>query len=167
MKSGKSYYDYMDEIKDIELLEGLFVYGYFTKQLPPIFQSESFYELYKPNLLENGQLEESYIKGYGRKTRPVIYEIMRNINIPRIINIPNPFAYYNQCLCLAVNWENIKTHFYINTSDNKYKVSLNYLKKSNYTKKLLDAEPYIEKKFNIGQNYFKKKIILKKSMIIS
>ena len=36
---------------------------------------------------------------------------MRNINIPRPMAIPEPFAYSNQAKCLSENWTKLQQHF--------------------------------------------------------
>lgn len=44
---NKSYADFMDELSDDELYEGLLAYGFFAEKLPPIFTSVHFYDYCK------------------------------------------------------------------------------------------------------------------------
>ena len=43
----KSYMDYMNEITDEMLFEGLLSYGLFSDNLPPVFTAAEFFEFYK------------------------------------------------------------------------------------------------------------------------
>lgn len=147
MSESKSYYEHMKGISKDDLMEGLFLNGFFAEQLPPIFQVQEFYNLYKSDYDES---ENNYITTHNIPSKNIIFETMRNINIPRVINIPNPFGYFNQCLCLRESWDYIKNHFQINTLRNDFKISLNHLRKSENTKKLINAKTYIYKDSETG-----------------
>ena len=54
---------------------------------------------------------------------------MRNINIPRPLAIPEPFAYSDQCKSLSDNWTLIKNHFQIKTDGDEFKISRIHLRK--------------------------------------
>jgi type I restriction enzyme S subunit len=77
-ESMKKYYNYMDEISDNELLEGLIGYGMFCDKLPPIFTSENFFYFLKNNYFDLGNnmcFNTKDGKDYVR------YENIRNIHI--------------------------------------------------------------------------------------
>ena len=85
--SSKTYYECLDEITDDDLFEGLLGYGLFADKIPNFLSSKDFFEFCKNKNLQFKQKEFLYIK----------YENMRNINVPRLLAIPNPFAYDKQC----------------------------------------------------------------------
>lgn len=127
----KSYYECMMDIKEDELFEGLLGYGLFAEKLPPIFQSNDFFQYcikYKDSL----NINHSYRSDYMR------FEIIRNNNIPRLLGIPDPFAYYNQCLCLKNNWTLLQQYFYgITRENNEFtNISRVHICKKKNTKKL-------------------------------
>lgn len=117
----KSYYDFMNEFDQDDILEGLINYGLFSDKLPPIFDGQSFYEYCKNNtpLFANTSKESNYIK----------YETMRNINLPRHLGIPNPMNYYKLCSFISSNWDSIKEHFKKQTQNQKQKVSRIHIRK--------------------------------------
>ena len=86
VKIPNKYAELTKEINSDEILEGFLGFGLFADKIPNFLTSESFYKWYlinaKPQFENKG-------KDYVR------YENMRNINIPRILAIPNPFAYAN------------------------------------------------------------------------
>ncbi|WP_139451639.1 RNA-directed DNA polymerase [Campylobacter armoricus] len=142
----KTYYECLNELSEEELYEGLLGYGMFPDRIPNFLTSEYFFNFCKSNKPIFEQKEYRYIK----------YENMRNINIPRILSIPHPFAYYGQCCTLKENWEELKRYFYEKTKSNKYKISRIHIRKL-YDKKLIDNKYYdvkIEKIFNMNfKNY--------------
>lgn len=88
---------------------------------------------------------------------------MRNINIPRPLAIPNPFAYQLQCEMLKENWSNIQTHFNKMTDACRYKVSRIHIRKMhdcpalfqmNYDNWRVDGDP--ETDLSIGKRYMVK-----------
>lgn len=60
----------------------------------------------------------------------VRYESMRNVNIPRLLSIPNPFAYANLCNCISCNWSNLQSFFKGLLTAQTYKVSNVHLQKN-------------------------------------
>lgn len=86
----KKYIDFMDEISDDALYEGLLAYGFFAEKLPPVFTAVPFFEYCKG-------LETSFSQGWNEY---ISFRVMRNIGTPRIMGIPNPFKY--QLLCLEL-----------------------------------------------------------------
>lgn len=124
----KSYSEYMEEISSDKLYEGLLGYGLFSEKLPPIFTSESFFGYCKNNNIVFSKGEHDYIS----------WESMRNINIPRLLSIPNPMAYQKLCKCLSDNWENLKKHFQRQTADNDYKISRIHIRKKKNNKSLFE-----------------------------
>ena len=116
----RSYVEYINEITKEELHEGLLGYGLFADKLPNIFSSEVFYNYCKnsgfPNFEKKGH---DYIR----------YETTRNTNIPRLISIPNPFAYSNLCKHISEYWEELKNAYTEATSNQKYKISQIHIQK--------------------------------------
>ncbi|EOD7281747.1 hypothetical protein ACLK82_001399 [Campylobacter coli] len=98
----KTYYECLKELSKEELYEGLLGYGMFADRIPNFLTSEYFFEFCKSNKPSFEQKEYRYIK----------YESMRNINVPRVLSIPNPFAYYKQCKILKEYWKKLQRYFY-------------------------------------------------------
>lgn len=151
--SSKTYYECLDEITDDDLFEGLLGYGLFADKIPNFLSSKDFFEFCKNKNPQFKQKEFLYIK----------YENMRNINVPRLLAIPNPFAYYKQCKILQDYWKNIKNHFKDKTANNEYKVSRIHIRKRLNTKSIFemnyktykkDGNP--EQKIIIGKKYLVK-----------
>lgn len=153
----KKYYNYMNEISNSELLEGLIAYGMFCDKLPPIFTSKNFFYFLKNNYFDSKKdmpFETKRGKDYVR------YENIRNINIPRQLAIPNPFVYAKLVKRLDENWEELKNYFKEITKDHEYKISRIHIRKMvgkkhlfemNYNNFFKDKEPrlnlMVEKKF--------------------
>lgn len=70
----KKYSDFMDEITEDELYEGLLGYGMFANRLPPVFTSVPFFNYCQAN---NPTYSDKDWHDY------VYYSSMRNVNIPR------------------------------------------------------------------------------------
>ena len=66
----KSYCDFIDEISEDELYEGLLSYGFFTDKHPPVFRADSFYDYYK-----NSNLVFNSDSLYGSSHKAVIRNI--------------------------------------------------------------------------------------------
>lgn len=129
----KSYFKCMEEINDKEIYNRLLAYGLFSERLPPIFSSENFKEhcdTLNDNINSKNFLKEEY--GY------VVFDIIRNTNVPRTLGIPNPIGYYKLCKILEKNWEKIQKHFKNNTSNEKYKVSRIHIRKIRGNKALFE-----------------------------
>ena len=123
---GKSYLEYMEEISADELYEGLLAYGLFSEKLPPVFTAENFCQ-YSLNARQP----------FPRDKHGFIYfDSMRDINIPRVLGIPNPMAYQRLCSCLKDNWSLIKEHFRLQTSGDKHKISRIHIRKRWGTKSI-------------------------------
>lgn len=123
----KSYIQNLEEISKEELLEGLIGYGLFADKLPPFLTSKKFYDFC---ILQKESFFEKKAKRYTQ------YESMRNINIPRVLAIPNPIAYRNLCNILSENWSDILEHFRVKTANHKYKVSRIHVRKINNSSKI-------------------------------
>ena len=106
---SKTYSEYMDEISEDKLYSKLLTYGFFSEKLPPIFDSSSFAR-YCIKRKDSYSSKEYY--DYIR------YDTIRNINTPRQIGIPVPFAYDNLCRVIRDNWEK-KDNIFINVQINK------------------------------------------------
>jgi hypothetical protein len=61
---------------------------------------------------------------------------MRNINIPRVLSIPHPIAYSNQCEVLRKKWFKLRKYFKEKTKDNSYKVSRIHIRKIDNSSKV-------------------------------
>ncbi|MBQ4420943.1 MAG: RNA-directed DNA polymerase [Bacteroidales bacterium] len=123
---NRTYISFLNEITEGEIFEGLLGYGLFSDALPPVFTSESFMLYCKKkqdSFSDNGC---DYIK----------YETIRNISIPRIISIPNPFAYSNLCNHIQKYWTKMKNKFQENTYGQKYKISQIHIRKMKNSKAL-------------------------------
>jgi hypothetical protein len=110
----------MNGISSDELLKGLLAHGLFAEKIPDFLSSESFYNYFisqkKTTFKKEGH---DYIR----------YESMRNVNIPRILSIPNPFAYANLCHYLSQKWESIQMFLSTQTESQEYKVSRIHIRK--------------------------------------
>ena len=101
----KKYTDFMDEISSDELYEGFLAYGFFAEKLPPVFTSIPFFNYCNT-------ISEPFEAGWNEY---IIFRVMRNISIPRLMGIPNPFKYQRACSELRDNWDKIRTHFHLQT----------------------------------------------------
>ena len=118
--SKKSYLEQMKSITAENLFDGFLGHGLFAERMPPFLTSELFLDFVKtasPKIFENKD------KGF------IQYENIRNINIPRLLAIPEPMAYRNLCKCLSDNWANLIGHFEKYTLNHEYKVSRIHIRK--------------------------------------
>lgn len=92
----KKYTDFMDEISSDELYEGLLAYGLFAEKLPPVFTSVPFFNYCKTRS-EEFKLNMCW-------NEYITFRVMRNISIPRLMGIPNPFRYQMLCAELKNDW---------------------------------------------------------------
>nr|WP_308641986.1 RNA-directed DNA polymerase [Paenibacillus nuruki] len=122
----KKYSDFMNELNNEDIFEGLLGYGLFSEKLPPIFDSVPFYK-YCKNF--NPKFENT-----PRETNFIRYENMRNINIPRSIGIPNPMNYYQLCFFIKNHWDKLKDFFEKQTQNQTIKVSRLHIRKMRDTK---------------------------------
>ena len=129
----KSYYQHYHSLSPQEVYEGLLSYGMFSDNLPSFLQSADFFAWCKE------QKDSTFQK---KETTPVYYESIRNVNIPRLITIPNPIAYRNLCLNLKNNWDDILLHFQTYTDNQDWKVSRIHIRKTKENKKILVLGKY-------------------------
>lgn len=122
----RRYYDYTDEISPDELYDGLVGFGLFAEKIPNFLTSEPFLIFSKTLPLPTNGKAKDYIR----------YSSMRNINVPRPMAIPEPFAHANQCRSLADNWNHLSAHFRDNTFSDGFKISRIHLRK-------LKDKPYL------------------------
>jgi len=99
----KSYSTLLQEIDKNELFDGLLGYGLFAEKIPPFLTAVNFLVFCKTP--STGFTFDETPKKY------IHYESMRNINIPRVLAIPNPIAYHNQCKVLSDNWNKLIEYF--------------------------------------------------------
>jgi hypothetical protein len=116
----KTYIEYLSEISEDEVLKGLLAYGLFADKIPPVLSSESFYNYF---VKKGKPMFEKQGKDYVR------YESMRNVNIPRLLSVPNPFVYANLCNCISCNWNNLQSFFNELLATQTHKVSRIHLRK--------------------------------------
>lgn len=152
VKIPNKYAELTKEINSDEILEGFLGFGLFADKIPDFLTSESFYKWY---LINTKPQFENKGKDYVR------YENMRNINIPRILAIPNPFAYANLCNEIALNWKEIKNQLTENVKNQRFKISRIHIRKlkdkkhlfeMNYKNIVKDGNP--EQKILIGKKFF-------------
>lgn len=124
---AKTYYNYIEDISDDEAYEGFLGHGLFSEKIPPFFSSHDFFQYCLNNNFSNKQISQ-YIH----------YENIRNINLPRVIGIPNPFSYNNLCKSIKENWTYIQKHFKDMTLNNSHKVSRIHIRKIKNTKSLFE-----------------------------
>ena len=117
---GKKYIEFIDEISQDELYEGLLGYGFWPDKLPPIFTSIQFLDYCKTRSNPFNAEWSEYIT----------FRVTRNIGIPRIMGVPNPFQYERMCAELRDDWENLKLHFREQTENQNYRVSRIHIRKN-------------------------------------
>ena len=122
----KKYTEFMDEISAEELYEGLLAYGFFAEKIPPVFTAEPFYN-YCKNL--------SFTAGWNEY---ITFRAMRNISIPRLMGIPNPFKYQRLCAELMKDWDKIRAHFHEQTDSQSYRVSRIHVRKEYGEKRIFE-----------------------------
>ena len=115
----KKYIEYKNEISDSDLYEGLVGYGLFAEKIPNFLTSVEFLAFTKTLKFPISIKPKDYIR----------YSSMRNINIPRPMAIPEPFAYSNQANCLADNWTKLQSYFKDKTINDSFKISRIHLRK--------------------------------------
>lgn len=140
---NKKYSDFMDEISSDELYEGLLAHGFFAEKLPPVFTAEPFFNYCKT-------ASQNFI---SRWREYITFRAMRNVNIPRIMGIPNPFQYQILCAHLRDNWDKIQEHFHTQTDGQSYRISRIHLRKTirgnqlfemNYKNWRVDGNPELD-----------------------
>ena len=117
----KKYTDFMDEISSDELYEGLLAYGLFAEKLPPVFTSVPFFNYCKT------RSEEFKLNKHWNEY--ITFRVMRNISIPRLMGIPNPFRYQMLCAELKNDWDQLRNHFHKQTDGQDYRVSRIHVRK--------------------------------------
>lgn len=142
----------MNQISKDELLEGLLDFGMFAEKIPPIFTSKPLYDY----CIANGY---SWLNDKAHSA--ISYESMRNISIPRILSIPYPTSYVNQCRFLSENWDELKNYFEDKTKHQLYAKSQIYIRKLKDRKELFEMNykdsdtkyGLLESKISIGAKY--------------
>ncbi|PIE78979.1 MAG: hypothetical protein CSA15_05065 [Candidatus Delongbacteria bacterium] len=114
------YSDYINEITAGEIYDGLVGCGMFAEKIPNFLTSLDFLDYSKTLTLPITNVKD---KDYIR------YSSMRNINIPRPMAIPEPFAYVNLCSSISQEWNRIQKFFEFETRNQNYKVSRIHLRK--------------------------------------
>ena len=122
--ADKKYTDFMDELSSDELYEGLLAYGFFAEKLPPVFTAVPFFDYCQTS-------PTSFEAGWNEY---ITFRVMRNISIPRLMGILNPFKYQRACSELRDNWYKLRNHFHAQTDGQSYRVSRIHVRKE-YDKK--------------------------------
>jgi hypothetical protein len=150
----KSYADFINEITSKALYRGLLKHGLFPDKLPPLFTSVPFFQYCGSNNVTPQNIG-------GRQY--ISFESMRNINIPRQLGIPDPFAYRKLCGFLSSNWDKIRQHFTNQTENHTYKVSRLHIRRlkskpqlfeMNYKSRKYDDDPATD--LLLGKRYLVK-----------
>ncbi len=156
----KSYIEQMKNITSAELVEGLVGHGLFSNKIPPFLSSEYFFNFCKNIELPTNSNSKFINQNHRKDSNFIQYENIRNINIPRILAIPEPVAYYNLCQCLADNWDNLCSHFEKYSGAEKYKRSRIHIRKIQDKKQIFimndyfDEEVFIQLTEKIKPNIF-------------
>jgi len=124
----KKYTEFMDEISSDELYEGLLVYGLFAEKLPPVFTAVPFFDYCKA-------ISVPFEAGWNEY---ITFRAMRNISIPRLMGIPNPFKYQRVCSELRDDWDKIRDHFHTQTDGQSYRVSRIHVRKEYGEKRIFE-----------------------------
>ena len=134
------YITYISNINSEELYDGLVGHGLFTSKIPQFITSENFLLYSKTPRYPKHSNERDYIR----------YSGMRNINVPRPLAIPDPFAYANLCKFISTVWPQLTQHFRDKTSTELHKVSRIHIRKlfndevlfeMNYKNFFMDGDP--------------------------
>lgn len=152
-----SYYKLLNDVSKDTLFDGLLGYGLFAEKIPPFLTAEYFLGFCKDKnnigILEHFSKPHKYIN----------YQNIRNTNIPRILGIPNPFAYYYQCKILSNNWDKLLEYFKEKTQEQKHKISRIHIRKLKNKKHLFEmnyknfeVDDYPEPNLLIGKKYLVK-----------
>lgn len=149
----RKYNDYLDEISKEDLLEGLLGFGLFADKLPGVFSSEAFYNYCK---------SKSFPKFEQKGHDYIRYETTRNTNIPRLISIPNPFAYSNLCKHISEHWVELRNVYKEATSNQNYKVSQIHIQKLKNKKHLFEMNKHYTDKDSSLSMYLDKLQIKKR-----
>ena len=120
----KKYTEFMDEISSDDLYEGLLAYGFFAEKLPPVFTAVPFFDYCET-------VSDPFETGWNEY---ITFRVMRNINIPRFMGIPNPFKYQRMCSELRDDWDDIRAHFHTQTDGQAYRVSRIHVRKKSKEK---------------------------------
>lgn len=126
-----TYIDNLNEITENELFDGFLGYGLFAERIPPFLTSENFLDFCKTP--PTGFTFEK------KPTKYINYESMRNINIPRMLSIPNPISYRNQCNTLKENWERLLKYFKYKTRHSTHKISRIHIRKIDNKFKIFES----------------------------
>jgi hypothetical protein len=127
----KSYYELLNEISQDELLDGLLGYGLFAEKIPPVLTAEIFL-----NFCKNPPIGFTF---NDSQKKYIYYESMRNINVPRVLAIPNPIAYHNQCKVLSDNWDKLLEYFKGQTQNQEHRISRIHIRKIDDSFKVLQT----------------------------
>lgn len=115
----KKYIEYKKEISASDLYEGLVGYGLFAEKIPNFLTSVDFLAYTQTFTFPINDKPKDFIR----------YSSMRNINIPRPMAIPEPFAYANQAKSLSDNWTELQNYFHTKTLNDPFKISRIHLRK--------------------------------------
>lgn len=136
------YHEHLDDISSDELLEGLVAYGLFADKIPRFLSAVDFFQFCKNQ-------EPAF---FEKKDKGVIqFESMRNVNVPRILSIPNPIAHWNLCYVLSESWNEIKEHFATKTQHQNHKISRIHIRKIEDEEAIFEMEYDFENELLLGE----------------
>lgn len=142
----RKYIEYKNEISDSDLYEGLVGYGLFAEKIPNFLTSVDFLAYTQTLTFPINDKPKDFIR----------YSSMRNINIPRPMAIPEPFAYANQAKALSDNWTKLQNHFRDKTLNDSFKISRIHLRKLKKKSEL----------FEMNYKTFRKMATLNKTLLL-
>lgn len=154
----KHYYEYLSELDNKSLMRGLIKCGLFNYKLPSILNSAPFYNYIK-----------SKIKPFSDFTKKkkwkewIRFESNRYNNLPRIIGIPNPIAYYFLCKTIIDNWSSIVSYFKNLTEAQTFKHSRIHVRQIKEKESIFEMNYDFQKSFggNVPYDVIKTKYIVK------
>jgi hypothetical protein len=85
-------------------LQGFLSKGYFAKELPPPFESDTFGNLISSALA----LPAEFNSNHERTSRAINHNYLKVGALRRQLTIPNPLHYYRLCKELVANWSDIQ-----------------------------------------------------------
>ncbi|WP_298470059.1 RNA-directed DNA polymerase [uncultured Psychrobacillus sp.] len=126
--------------------EKLLAYGYFFKEIPPEFHSESLAKAVTKINFDSFTKSEKNIW-----TKPVHYSVPKKDNFRRIKTIPAPIHQIQLCKLLSDNWIHLENHF------NDSKISMSIPKISSNNNKATEHKIAISEKMHIRMNHLHNK----------
>lgn len=94
-----------------EVLRGLLDYGLFPEKIPPCFSSKGLTDFARESFEDKVNQENNKRRNITNlRSDYIVYQSLRDSNIPRNMGIPHPAAYAIQALAISQHWEEIAKH---------------------------------------------------------